>query len=143
MARAIVRWRHERFDGCGYPDRLAGEAIPAAARLVAVADVYDALRRRRFHKPALGHAAAVRVLLHHSAGQFDPSLLRALEACQHEFERIYRETGSLDRRTSRRTMYLLPPSGAPAASAGRAAFTFYRSTPVPPRRAGRGRRGIP
>ena len=62
MASAIVRHHHERYDGTGYPDRLAGEAIPAAARLVAVADVYDALRRQRFHKPAFEHAEAVRIL---------------------------------------------------------------------------------
>src|SRR4029077_13216176 len=72
MARAIVRHHHERYDGRGYPDKLAGDAIPAAARLVAVADVYDALRRQRFHKPAMSHEAALRVLDTRSQGQFDP-----------------------------------------------------------------------
>jgi response regulator RpfG family c-di-GMP phosphodiesterase len=89
-ATAIVRHHHERYDGQGYPDGLAGDDIPAAARLVAVADVYDALRRRRYHKPALGHEQAVHILLCESAGQFDPALLRAFEACAAEFERIYR-----------------------------------------------------
>jgi response regulator RpfG family c-di-GMP phosphodiesterase len=88
MARAIVRHHHERFDGRGYPDRLAGDAIPAAARLVAVADVYDALRRERQHKPAMSHADAVRVL-RGSEGQFDPTLVAALERCQKEWEHIY------------------------------------------------------
>jgi putative two-component system response regulator len=90
-ARAIVRHHHERFDGRGYPDRLGGDAIPAAARLVAVADVYDALRRRRQYKAALPHAEAVRVILGHSPGQFDPSLMAAFSACHDQFERIYRD----------------------------------------------------
>src|SRR5262249_22685959 len=92
MARAIVRHHHERFDGRGYPDRLSGDAIPGAARLVAVADVYDALRRKRLHKPAMTHADAMHVLLHRSPGQFDPSLIQALAECHEEFSRIYCET---------------------------------------------------
>jgi putative two-component system response regulator len=88
MARTIVRHHHERWDGRGYPDRLAGDAIPAAARIVAVADVYDALRRERLHKPAMSHERAIRVLLE-SAGQFDPSLVAALQRCAGEWERIY------------------------------------------------------
>jgi putative two-component system response regulator len=93
MARAIVRHHHERYDGDGYPDRLAGDGIPAAARLVAVADVYDALRRDRPHKRALPHAEAIQILTQLSVGQFDPTLIQALTACQAEFERIYYETG--------------------------------------------------
>ncbi|HLN28221.1 MAG TPA: protein kinase [Gemmataceae bacterium] len=92
MASAIVRHHHERYDGNGYPDRLVGDAIPPAARLVALADVYDALRRQRFHKPALTHAEASRILLQDSNGQFDPILLRAYAMCEREFERIYRDT---------------------------------------------------
>ncbi len=92
MARAIVRWHHERYDGGGYPDRLAGDAIPAAARLVAVADVYDALRRERPHKQALPHNDSIRIMTDLSLGQFDPTLIDALKVCQSEFERIYRET---------------------------------------------------
>ena len=53
MAADVARHHHERHDGTGYPDRLAGNAIPLAARLVAVGDVYDALRCRRLYKPAL------------------------------------------------------------------------------------------
>jgi response regulator RpfG family c-di-GMP phosphodiesterase/tRNA A-37 threonylcarbamoyl transferase component Bud32 len=91
MARSIVRHHHERYDGRGYPDRLAGDAIPPAARLAAIADVYDALRRERPHKPAMPHAEAIRVILHQSRGQFDPLLLHCLEKCAAEFERIYQE----------------------------------------------------
>jgi putative two-component system response regulator len=91
MARAIVRHHHERYDGKGYPDRLAGAAIPAAARLVAVADVYDTLRRERAYKKALPHDEAVHILLRKSEGQFDPDLLKALSACHGEFERAFGE----------------------------------------------------
>jgi len=91
MAVEIARHHHERYDGRGYPDRLAGDAIPPAARLVAVADVYDALRRQRVFKAAMSHAEAVETILRRSTGQFDPSLLAALSACHPEFERIFRE----------------------------------------------------
>jgi putative two-component system response regulator len=90
-ARAIVRHHHERYDGRGYPDHLAGESIPMSARLVAIADVYDALRRKRYHKPALPHAEAVRFILEGSGGQFDPVLLKAFADCQHEFDAIFQE----------------------------------------------------
>jgi response regulator RpfG family c-di-GMP phosphodiesterase/tRNA A-37 threonylcarbamoyl transferase component Bud32 len=91
MARSIVRGHHERFDGGGYPDKLKGEAIPAAARIVAVVDVYDALRRQRPYKPALSHNDAVRVILRESPGQFDPALLDAFSRCPNEFMNIYRQ----------------------------------------------------
>jgi response regulator RpfG family c-di-GMP phosphodiesterase len=93
MARGIVRHHHERFDGKGYPDRLVAEGIPAGARLVAVADVYDALRRQRPHKSPYSHADAVRIILHESPGQFDPSLLVAFCYCNEEFQDIFRRTG--------------------------------------------------
>jgi HD-GYP domain-containing protein (c-di-GMP phosphodiesterase class II) len=91
MARAIVRSHHERYDGRGYPDHLLGTAIPTAARLVALADVYDALRRERLYKQAWPHAEAVRMILEESPGQFDPVLLQAFAFCQDEFESIYRD----------------------------------------------------
>jgi response regulator RpfG family c-di-GMP phosphodiesterase len=91
MARAIVRHHHERFDGHGYPDRLSGACIPAAARIAAIADVYDALRRARPHKPAMSHDDAIRVMLQQSRGQFDPVLLECLQQQEREFGRIYHE----------------------------------------------------
>jgi putative two-component system response regulator len=91
MGIDIARHHHERYDGTGYPDRLAGSAIPLAARLVAVCDVYDTLRAQRPFRPALSHAAAVRVMIEESPGQFDPLLLQALERCAPQFEAIFRE----------------------------------------------------
>jgi putative nucleotidyltransferase with HDIG domain len=72
--RAIIRNHHERWDGTGYPDRLAGEAIPLAARILCVADVYDALTTTRSYRPGLTHARAAEIM-RSSPGQFDPELL--------------------------------------------------------------------
>jgi response regulator RpfG family c-di-GMP phosphodiesterase len=91
MAMDVVSHHHERYDGTGYPDRLAGTDIPLAARITAVADVYDALRSRRVFKPALSHAAAVEVITRGSEGQFDPALLALVPRCAAEFEEIFRE----------------------------------------------------
>jgi response regulator RpfG family c-di-GMP phosphodiesterase len=87
----ITRHHHERYDGNGYPDRLAGTDIPLAARLVSIGDVYDALRSRRVYKPALSHSATLQVMTQASPGQFDPGLLQAFERCAPTFERIFRE----------------------------------------------------
>lgn len=92
MATDITRSHHERYDGQGYPDRLAGDAIPLSARIVAVADVYDAMRTRRVYKPALPHAEVVRIILHESSGHFDPALLQIFSQCTDRFDQLYRES---------------------------------------------------
>jgi response regulator RpfG family c-di-GMP phosphodiesterase len=89
----IARSHHERWDGAGYPDRLSAEAIPLAARLLAVCDVYDALRAKRVYKPGMTHAEAVAVMTEGSPGHFDPGLLTAFAACADRFDRIFREVG--------------------------------------------------
>ncbi|MEA2817657.1 MAG: hypothetical protein QOI93_5441, partial [Rhodospirillaceae bacterium] len=71
---AIIRNHHERWDGAGYPDGLKGEAIPFAARILCVADVYDALTTTRSYRPGLTHARAAEIM-RASTGQFDPHLL--------------------------------------------------------------------
>lgn len=91
MAIDIARHHHERYDGRGYPDRLSGNAIPLAARIVAICDVYDALRCRRTYRPALSHSSAMQVILEASPGQFDPLLLQAFQKCADEFDRIFQE----------------------------------------------------
>jgi putative two-component system response regulator len=73
----IVRHHHERWDGCGYPEGLAGEHIPYLARLFSVADVYDALVSTRPYKPAWTHFEAQRELLRQKGKQFDPRLVDA------------------------------------------------------------------
>jgi HD-GYP domain-containing protein (c-di-GMP phosphodiesterase class II) len=87
----IVRHHHERFDGEGYPDRLAGADIPLAARIVAIGDVYDALRSRRVYKPALSHTAAIQIMTEGSPGHFDPMLMHAFHRCAGQFDKIFHE----------------------------------------------------
>jgi HD-GYP domain-containing protein (c-di-GMP phosphodiesterase class II) len=90
-AAQLARHHHERWDGRGYPDKLAEEAIPLPARLFSLCDVYDALRSRRAHRPGLAHAAAVQVIVGASAGQFDPRLLDVFKQVAAEFEAVYRK----------------------------------------------------
>ena len=74
--RAVIRNHHERWDGTGYPDGLAGEEIPFAARILCVADVYDALTTARSYRDSLPHSRAADEM-RSSQGQFDPQLLEA------------------------------------------------------------------
>jgi putative two-component system response regulator len=88
VARQIARHHHERWDGSGYPDGLAGEAIPLAARLMAVADVFDALTCRRHYKPAFPLAQAEAILIEGRGQHFDPDLIDAYLAIREEFAAI-------------------------------------------------------
>lgn len=77
LVRPIIRYHHERWDGQGYPDRLAGEEIPLLPRIMAIVDVYDALRTQRPYKPAFGEVESLRIIHEGGAsGQFDPELTR-------------------------------------------------------------------
>jgi response regulator RpfG family c-di-GMP phosphodiesterase/tRNA A-37 threonylcarbamoyl transferase component Bud32 len=87
----IARHHHERFDGTGYPDRLVGNDIPLSARLVAIADVYDALRSRRVYKPAMSHSVTVEMMVEASPGHFDPALLKLFSQCAGRFEKIFQD----------------------------------------------------
>ncbi|MSO75825.1 MAG: HD domain-containing protein [Alphaproteobacteria bacterium] len=94
MAAEIAHGHHEKWDGAGYPQGLAGTAIPIAARIVTVGDVYDALRSPRAYKPGFGHLEACDIMLKGDAridpaSHFDPELLRIFENCHPEFDRIY------------------------------------------------------
>jgi putative two-component system response regulator len=88
FAIQIARWHHEKWDGSGYPDGLAGEQIPIAARLMAVADVYDALISRRPYKEPMTHEAAMHWIGDHSGSHFDPRLVQALQALQPQLREI-------------------------------------------------------
>ncbi len=78
MAASIALTHHERFDGAGYPRRLAGEEIPIEGRIVAVADVFDALIRDRAYRPAFPLEEAVETMKRGRGTQFDPEVLEAL-----------------------------------------------------------------
>lgn len=79
LAYSITRWHHERWDGRGYPDGLAGDDIPIAAQVVSLADVYDALTAERCYKKAFSHETAIEMILKGECGQFNPLLLKCLE----------------------------------------------------------------
>ena len=76
---AIVRGHHERWDGAGYPDSLAGTEIPLGARIVAVADAFDALTTDRPHRPAVTPAEGLEILWFGATGQWDPELVELFD----------------------------------------------------------------
>jgi putative two-component system response regulator len=82
MAAQIARHHHECWDGTGYPDNLAGDEIPLAARVVMIADVYDALRSARPYKLPMSHERALEIIVggdnRTRPGQFDPQLIDLL-----------------------------------------------------------------
>lgn len=91
MAIDIAQSHHEKWDGTGYPARLAGESIPLAARILAIGDVYDALRSARVYKAGRPHEATVRHLLENSPGHFDPALLDVFRRCSEHFDRAFHD----------------------------------------------------
>jgi putative two-component system response regulator len=97
FAREIAHSHQEKWDGSGYPDRLAGEQIPLSARLMAVADVYDALISRRVYKPAFTHRQALDVMRKGRGTHFDPDVLDAFFEIEGQFAAIaeeFRDAGS-------------------------------------------------
>jgi response regulator RpfG family c-di-GMP phosphodiesterase len=88
MAREIAFCHHERWDGSGYPKGLAGEEIPLAARIVAVADVYDALITKRVYKAAFSHETCVEMISAEAGKQFDPAVVEAFLVVEAEFRAI-------------------------------------------------------
>ena len=88
MAREIALHHHERWDGTGYPVGLVREEIPLAARIVAIADVYDALRSKRVYKEAKPHDECVRIIREDAGSHFDPGIVEVFLAIQHQFREI-------------------------------------------------------
>ena len=91
FAREIAHHHHENWDGSGYPDRLAGEAIPLSARLMAVADVYDALISRRCYKPPMTHTEACSLIIEQCGRKFDPVVIAMFRQLGDQFALIARE----------------------------------------------------
>ncbi|MCD0494556.1 two-component system response regulator [Chromobacterium violaceum] len=90
LAREIAYCHQEKWDGSGYPQGLAGEAIPLSARLMAVADVYDALISRRVYKPPFSHEKAVGIIRDDSDRHFDPAVVKAFLQVAEQFREIAR-----------------------------------------------------
>jgi putative two-component system response regulator len=88
MARDIAMTHHERYDGTGYPHGLRGTQIPLCGRIVALADVYDALTTKRVYKAAYPHEVARSIILEGTGKHFDPDVIEAFLQCEDEFQKV-------------------------------------------------------
>lgn len=88
VAANFIGAHHEKWDGTGYPRGLQGEEIPICGRLMAIADVYDALISPRTYKPALSHEETMKIMLDGDGTHFDPILMEIFREVHHEFEKI-------------------------------------------------------
>ncbi len=89
VASDIAMYHHEKWDGTGYPEGLSGESIPKSARIVAIADVYDALRSKRVYKDGFTHEKAVEIMMHERAKSFDPDLIDIFLSVNQEFKEVF------------------------------------------------------
>ena len=88
-AYRLARHHHERWDGKGYPDGLVGEMIPVEARIMAVADVYDALVSKRVYKEPMSYEKAARIMNEGMGTQFDPNMRIVFQRCRRDLEAYY------------------------------------------------------
>ncbi len=91
MSSDIAHYHHEKWDGSGYPDGLAGDEIPLCARIMAVADVFDALISKRVYKDAMSIEEAYRILQEDAGTHFDPELIQVFVAIRGEVESYLKE----------------------------------------------------
>lgn len=87
-AQEIILYHHERWDGKGYLHQLKGHAIPLSARIMSVADVYDALTSKRCYKEIHAHDAAINIIKEGAGTQFDPKIVEAFMVCKDQFRHI-------------------------------------------------------
>lgn len=106
IAKEIAYAHHEKWDGTGYPDQLKGDAIPISARLMAVADVYDALISRRVYKEPVAHDKAAEIIVQSSGRFFDPDVVAAFLALQETFKAIALSFPDTDDDLARKAHYL-------------------------------------
>ena len=112
IAKEIAYSHQEKWDGSGYPLGLAGEAIPISARLMAVADVYDALISRRVYKAGMPHEKAVAIVLEGKGKHFDPDIVDAFIEIQEEFRNIAARYADSDADLEKKAEYLTQSLGA-------------------------------
>ena len=94
MGLDIAHWHHEKWNGKGYPDGIAGENVPVCARIMAVADVYDALTSKRCYKEAMPHEKAMEIIQNDSGTHFDPVMVEIFLRIEGEFRRVKTEMGN-------------------------------------------------
>jgi PAS domain S-box-containing protein len=88
IGKEVASYHHEKWDGTGYPEGLSGRAIPLSARIVALADVYDALISERPYKHAFTHEEALNTIVDEKGTHFDPDIVEAFVMCSEEFKEI-------------------------------------------------------
>ena len=88
MSYEICRYHHERYNGRGYPDALAGDDIPIAAQIVGLADVYDALVNERCYKDAFSEETAFNMIINGECGVFSPKVIAGFTKCRREFAEV-------------------------------------------------------
>lgn len=89
FAHDIILYHHERWDGAGYPEQLAGPAIPLSARITAIVDVFDSVSMARIYKAAVSFDEAVALVASGRETSFDPDLVDLLKFCRAHFKEIY------------------------------------------------------
>ena len=92
-AREIAYTHHEKWDGSGYPQGLSGDEIPFSGKLMALADVYDALTSKRVYKPPMPHEKAAAIIREDCGSHFDPDVVAAFNERESEFARAAVELG--------------------------------------------------
>ncbi len=117
MAKDIALYHQEKWDGSGYPEGRSGDAIPISARLMAVADVYDALISRRVYKEGMPHEKAVDIMLQGRGSHFDPDMLDAFIAIQEEFRAIAQRYADSDHDLQKKADYLTTAGQADGSAA--------------------------
>ena len=111
FAKTIALSHQEKWDGSGYPEGLSADDIPIAARLMAVADVYDALISRRVYKSGMSHEQAVQVMLEGRGSHFDPDLIDAFVDIQEEFRAVAQRYADSDEDMAKKKQQLERISG--------------------------------
>lgn len=91
MGKTIALYHHEKWDGTGYPHGLKGEEIPLSARIMALVDVYDALRSERPYKKGMSHEVSIKIISEGAGKHFDPSIVEIFQLYHEDFMRIFDE----------------------------------------------------
>jgi putative two-component system response regulator len=106
LAQEIAYSHQEKWDGSGYPQGLSGNAIPISARLMAVADVYDAIISQRVYKLGMSHAEAVEIIVEGSGTHFDPDIIDAFLKVRDEFQKIAARYSDSDEEIKEKIQYI-------------------------------------
>jgi putative two-component system response regulator len=117
MAKDIALYHQEKWDGSGYPEGLSGDAIPISARLMAVADVYDALISRRVYKEGMPHAKAVEIIRQGKGVHFDPDMVDAFLELEDVFQSIAQQYADSETDLQKKADYLQTAGGPEAGAA--------------------------